>query len=306
MRLRIALASVLVCVRIGYADCIDPTAVADARAAIDASCDCASAATHHDYVRCAARVLHARFVAGTSPRACARAIFTCARRSTCGRPGAVACCRPRGDAARCSITRDPARCVVAGGCASPFTSCCDACAGTGCATTTTSTSTSTTTTSTSTTVVTTTTTSTTIPVTCGNGVVDPGEQCDAPLAFCDAACRIRYTACCDSTTLAACYDFVPVGQICDMPGETPHLGRACSGAPCFDLDGVHVCPGGTCVGQAIPPTSVCCQAAGSCVATVVASTEDYVNALDDCFLNHSGTSFDAGTCGSDGVCVPPS
>src|SRR5881397_923770 len=62
----------------------DAQAVADARAAAAAECDCARASSHTGYVDCVARV---------------------ATRSTCGRPGAVTCCRTRADGTRrCSVS----------------------------------------------------------------------------------------------------------------------------------------------------------------------------------------------------------
>src|SRR5262249_47784536 len=88
--------------RPGAAACGDPGAVAAAgpRGAID--CNCTAATSHGQYVRCA------RMVALAIPVApeCVDDVVRCAARSTCGKPGAVACCRTdRTGRTRCSIKR---------------------------------------------------------------------------------------------------------------------------------------------------------------------------------------------------------
>jgi hypothetical protein len=123
----------------------DAAAVAAARAEVDATCQCGGPTTHGAYVRCAAQIAGVRV-----RRACRAHVLTCATRSTCGRPGAVTCCRTdaRGQT-RCSVTRDPARCKPprhGTACVGVLPSCCDACSASGCATTTTTTTTTTATT----------------------------------------------------------------------------------------------------------------------------------------------------------------
>jgi hypothetical protein len=138
----------------GLAACSDPAAVAAARAAADAACDatdtgCATAARHGEYVSCIARQAKAAVKAGTLPKSCRGDVVRCAARSTCGKSGAVACCRTskRGKAS-CAIT---VRCLApkhGTACVASAPSCCDACAGATCVgPTTTSTTITTTTTS---------------------------------------------------------------------------------------------------------------------------------------------------------------
>jgi hypothetical protein len=123
----------------GWAACgdepSDAAAVAAVRAQIELACPCAEAADHASYLRCARSVVGA---ANMSTR-CRKVVLRCARGTTCGRPGAVACCRVRADRTRCSILRNAGRCTAAGGCVSAAPSCCDACDAAGCATTTTTT-----------------------------------------------------------------------------------------------------------------------------------------------------------------------
>jgi hypothetical protein len=118
------------------AACEDPAAVNAARAAVERDCPCGAFARHGAYVACARGVIDARVAAGTLPAACAGMVRRCASRSTCGRGGAVTCCRTNAAGkTRCSIRRDASRCTAAGGgaaCVGPFPSCCDACAAGGC------------------------------------------------------------------------------------------------------------------------------------------------------------------------------
>lgn len=116
----------------------DAAAVAAARAEVDTVCDCAGAATHGAYVSCAAGVVNARAQADLLPRNCKGQVKRCAARSTCGKPGFVACCRTsaRGKT-RCSTKATAALCTAPphGGtaCAGTASSCCDACTESGCA-----------------------------------------------------------------------------------------------------------------------------------------------------------------------------
>ena len=114
----------------------DIQAVADARAQVTTDCDCAGAASHGEYVSCAAGVANERASAGTLPQYCKGAVKKCAARSTCGKPGFVACCRTSGSGkTKCSVKRDSTTCTAAGNActADPaFTSCCDACTESGC------------------------------------------------------------------------------------------------------------------------------------------------------------------------------
>src|SRR5262245_26478675 len=74
------------------AACEDPTAVADARAAVTQQCPC-DVTNHGAYVSCAAGVVRQRIADRLLPRSCGGAVKRCAARSTCGKPGWVTCCR---------------------------------------------------------------------------------------------------------------------------------------------------------------------------------------------------------------------
>jgi hypothetical protein len=198
----------------------DAADVAAARAAVAAQCDCATAATHGAYVRCARDAA----AAALANRRCKGTVVRCAGRSTCGRPGAVACCRTRaGGAVRGTIRRSADRCRPPRGgaaCVSPAESVCDACDAGGCVTPTT-----------------TTTTTTTLPApVCGDGVVDPGEQCDGAAGTClpplVGTCRPAGLAGeCECCTLDACLP--PLGIGCCDP-EAFCLAAGFSGT-CFSV-----------------------------------------------------------------------
>jgi len=119
----------------------DAEAVAAARDQVATDCDCAGAVSHGAYVSCAAGVANARAKADPQllPTYCKGAVKRCAARSTCGKPGFVTCCRTSSaGTTKCSTKRDSAHCIApAGGDACTgdpaFSSCCDACTGTGCA-----------------------------------------------------------------------------------------------------------------------------------------------------------------------------
>jgi hypothetical protein len=120
----------------GADPCEDDPAVPAARAAVERQCPCASAATRGQYVRCASNVADAEVTAGRLPANCRRKVVDCASRSTCGRPGAVTCCRvdARGTKS-CSVKRRADRCrPPRGGSATVGNrpSCCDPCTESGC------------------------------------------------------------------------------------------------------------------------------------------------------------------------------
>jgi hypothetical protein len=119
----------------------DAEAVAAARAQVAADCDCAGTPSHGAYVSCAAGVANERANAEPPllPKYCKGAVKKCAARSTCGKPGFVACCRTSSSGkTKCSTKRDAEHCIApAGGAACTsdpaFSSCCDACTDSGCA-----------------------------------------------------------------------------------------------------------------------------------------------------------------------------
>ncbi len=136
-----ALLAVLACAASGHATC-DPTTdpdnsdIANARAAIAANCPCTGAAvTHGTYVSCAPQ--QAKSV--LTNKSCAGFVKRCASHATCGKPGAVTCCLTTTKGTTCKIKKDAAHCTARQGTVGNCTSCCDACAPTGCTTTTTTT-----------------------------------------------------------------------------------------------------------------------------------------------------------------------
>ena len=110
----------------------DDQQVADARAAADQECDCASARSHGRYVSCVAHVANAAVHDARLRKECHDAVVECAARSTCGRRGRATCCRTdlKGQT-HCSIRRASADCRAPHGgtaCSGTVASCCDACA----------------------------------------------------------------------------------------------------------------------------------------------------------------------------------
>ena len=132
-----AAAGMLVAVALSTAHaarCDEPAgqaAVAEATLAVQAECDCAGATSRRDYQRCARTLIDARRAAGLLPEDCRRAATRCARSSTCGRPGAVTCCRTSSQGTlRCRVKRSAAHCKPPrGGSATIGTcpSCCQSC-----------------------------------------------------------------------------------------------------------------------------------------------------------------------------------
>ena len=112
--------------------CEDTAALAAARAAADAECDCTGSATHGAYVSCVSRVARERAASGALPKECQSEVTSCAARSTCGRaPGAVTCCRVEDDEVTCSVLESAADCEEQSGvtCVGSAASCCDSCQG---------------------------------------------------------------------------------------------------------------------------------------------------------------------------------
>ena len=117
----------------------DLSSVAATRAEVEAQCPCAAATSHRAYVACARGVADQAVAASTLPRQCRMEVIRCARKSTCGNPGAVTCCRTNAKGVtRCSIKRNAARCTPprnGSACLGMTESCCGACLSTGCAVT---------------------------------------------------------------------------------------------------------------------------------------------------------------------------
>src|SRR5262249_15190694 len=112
----------------------------NARATVAARCTCATGQPHREYVSCVATIAQGALV---NPD-CRSAVLACARRSTCGREGAITCCRTTAKGVtKCSIKRDATRCRAPSGgrgCLGRVRGCCAACP-TACPTPTTTTTT---------------------------------------------------------------------------------------------------------------------------------------------------------------------
>ena len=313
----------LLAARAAFAVCGDDpasaTALAVARQTVAVACPC-DGGSRAVYRRCVSETTRGLVIADQLPAGCARAVRRCAARSSCGRPGTVACCRPgRSGTTRCTITTAE-RCAAAGGCGGVFPSCCDACTTAGCATTTTTTTSSTTTTSTSTTTTTSFTTTTLPPGTCGDGVINPGEWCDGE-EFCASNCAINRVACCSITTpsSAQCSKDVPAytltvyqQTVCPLAsGGTFMLGKVSSGgASCPDSPAAFgPSSQGACVSPPplAAPATVCCasRSAPGCTEITTASQEALTTFVWSClYANYPSAPVLAGTCGSNGACVP--
>lgn len=115
----------------------DNAAVAATRAAIQSSCGCpTTGGTRSTYLACAREVVRQRVATAALPSSCRSTVMRCTNKSTCGRPGAVSCCRTnRNGVTSCSIVGSAARCKAPSGgsaCVGQYASCCDACTATGC------------------------------------------------------------------------------------------------------------------------------------------------------------------------------
>ena len=157
--------------------CTDDAAVADARSAAAAQCDCGTAQNHGQYVKCVGDVAKTRASNSQLPTECKGDVVRCAAKSTCGKPEAVTCCRvDRRGKVRCSVKNGADKCKPPNGgaaCIGASSSCCDSCAN-ACGGTTTSTTTVTPTTAPPTTVTPTTVppTTTTVPGSASHAFVD--------------------------------------------------------------------------------------------------------------------------------------
>jgi hypothetical protein len=115
----------------------DDADVAATRAAIQSTCGCpTTAGTRSTYLACAREVVQQHLATGALPAACRANVSKCVNKSSCGKPGAVSCCRTsRSGTTKCSIVGSLARCTAPSGgsaCAGQYASCCDACIAGGC------------------------------------------------------------------------------------------------------------------------------------------------------------------------------
>ena len=153
--------------------CSDTAAIEEARGIIQSVCGCTrEGQTHNKYTKCVKSALKLDNVTALIPgKACRKLILRCENTSVCGRPNAVVCCVQRKNGTvKASIVASSTKCRKGSACGvlqgpvSKFDACAPdgACAGPPTTTTTLST------------------TTTTMAAVCGNGVVQPPEQCDPP------------------------------------------------------------------------------------------------------------------------------
>ena len=230
----------------------DAQAVADARTQVDSDCDCAGAASHRDYVRCAIGVARTRADAGQLRSQCRSAVKRCAAKSTCGTPGAVSCCIERNGSFRCLIRRDAGSCAGRGGTTGADGSCCDTCGG-GVPTSTT-------------TPPPTTTTTVYIPP-CGflpgpecGGTCPTGERCGSEWSAASPDVRECH---CFPDDVTPCGDSLTCGGVCTQ-GRTCQAAAIYDGptlllAECFCLDPTSTCGPGSCQSPGLCPAGSGCE-----------------------------------------------
>jgi hypothetical protein len=130
---------------------------------------------------------------------------------------------------------------------------------------------------------------------CGNGIREPGEQCDGgPL--CTAACSQTLPSCClfaDHCTSAPTFSLAGyLATYCGISGGvTPIPGGLCA-------------DDGSCAPVGVAAVPTCCQLAGSCYDGSAASTDGLWRFLNYCTGAYHGTMHIGAGCGVDGVCQP--
>jgi hypothetical protein len=185
------------------ADGADAADLAAAYAAIESSCPCGGSA-RADYVRCARQAVMSRIDAGSLSPECRGVAFRYPRRSRCGQQDAVVCCRiGRAGLERHRIVPSD-RCVARPGgtaCVSEHDSIVTGCDPNGC-----------------------------VPLAaCGNGAVEPGEDCDPPDGVtCDFSCR---AVVCEDATSSCGNGAVDAGEECEPPG-TATCDAGCRSVDC--------------------------------------------------------------------------
>lgn len=190
------------------ADCdpggVDATDLALTYDRIETFCPC-DGVSRRDYLSCARNRIMNEIADGNLNRDCRRDAYGYARFSRCGKRGAVVCCRiDRNGGERHRLPGSAARCKAppAGtSCVSEQNSIVTGCDASGC-----------------------------VPIAvCGNGDVEPGEECDPPDGvFCDLSCQ--QVTCEDVPSLCG-NGTVDAGEACEPPG-TAACDRSCQAATC--------------------------------------------------------------------------
>jgi len=251
----------------------DLAAVEAARDAVRAGCDC-EVASRAAYMGCVGGVIADRVDGGELPKSCRGAVRQFASRSTCGRADVVACCLKKGDRPWKGVIRPVTKGCVAPkngqACETELPHLADGCSPEdGCTVD-----------------------------DCGNGTVDPGEDCEPPGSFsCDDQCNDR----CGNGVVE-----ITFGEQCDPPGT------ATCDASCQQIhtcgDGVIEPPAEECEGQSgcgpdcTLARSVCCDLPSSedqCIGwTVYDGGMVYHPYISGCIVAAYGTP-------SFGVCEGP-
>ncbi|MEO6026429.1 MAG: hypothetical protein ABIR79_06140 [Candidatus Binatia bacterium] len=180
-------------------------ALGGARAAIDDACPCAAATSNGAHAKCAKTVVATLVANNQLAKTCKAEALNHAKKSICGRPGAVVCCRVKtsgrtshkiaGSAAKCTSTSS----ITA--CASLLIAVDTGCDAMGCV----------------------------APV-CGNDVLEPTEECEASSnpVDCDQDCQLYM---CDPPTTTCGNGTLEVGETCEPPGVGA-CGWDCLSTPC--------------------------------------------------------------------------
>jgi len=107
------------------ADCDASVATVQA-AVLTAGCDCATAPTHGQFVRCASHVVKMLAADGMVPKNCKGAMVRGYAKSSCGKVGRATCCLARPSGTKCTV-KTPTACAKAGGSPGATPMCIDAC-----------------------------------------------------------------------------------------------------------------------------------------------------------------------------------
>lgn len=138
---------------------------------------------------------------------------------------------------------------------------------------------------------------------CGNGAIDPGEQCDGQSFCVSSHCQIEFDPrCCQfaAGTDPICVATAPALELCGNFGGTVVPGY-CPDNPCPG-DPFPGCQVGACEDPPIPPTTACCQQSAGCQEISTMSTLALRAAMVAC-VSGGGRNV-IGGCGNDGQCVP--
>jgi hypothetical protein len=127
LRIAFALSALLVTTPAAAAKPMKPdceAALPAVQAAVAVACDCDTATSHGQYVRCAGQVVKGMVAASSLDRKCKGAMVRVFAKSTCGKPSHVTCC----SATRPCKVKSASACERRGGTPGSTPFCADACA----------------------------------------------------------------------------------------------------------------------------------------------------------------------------------